>query len=1041
MAKKKKEDVKISEDGKGGLVFDVPEGTTVKIEDPKPDKKGKKTTGDKKAVETEKKKGKGGFTKFLILILVAAIGFTGFVKPGFFLKKKKPGENIYYPTGGNSGNSGNNGNTPSSNFVELPEYNGNSKAFEESPCEGITVRAEANAFNKDTTVSFTPLDDMPDQFAQLEKELEDSWMLPVYAWEVDAGLADDEVIPGVFEVEIDLDTLGIEPEYYPCLSVARVGDDGSFYEYGVTIDGHKLTYQSRQNSATLLIIGGVVVVSGAMDIMDYVGESKYFWSRKDYLRRFVDVKEYQTPYGSYEIQWMTKDIDPSVADKIDRVHQIEEECAEEAQEYGDTIEYTKKLDKNKQMMDYYKYLLETNEEYKTLKEQIEIPDAIKETKKLIDIAYQYLGKEARVRMPSGRVIFLARTDSNAPENRDKLGLAEKLNNSTIVSLWPVKGLRDDRDNFLLTITHELFHVCQERYRLSPPVLGLLTDDPRYDEMVTMVLERDAKQYYQNNDIITSDPPLTDKIGWDTLRLPIDKEPDSKGTADGKTLKMKEGYQLGDFVMYLQEQYKEHYVSPHQMMKARSYFFQAGVSEPLMKAFGILSEDEFDLYFRKWLISRRGLITERCPQAFNEGSYYPQDWIKVKKGESYHIPLVKDGSYFMALRGFQKGEQGNLKGILIFDEDLHQNHPSFNLVPMTNGYATIRNGAYFEDIAFLNIAEIYGNIGSNENMDVGYTLWVFKKTPSVTLGEQDEALAIQLPKIDGAAKAGVIDGYVLKVCEGSRVIIEDAIPKEGFEQALSYAKKDIYKDKDPNEKMDVSVTICEYVTDKDGKKYLGVESDPVTISLGTENKNEKTYSNLYLYKDKLCEFDGDVVDSLISEPNFTVGAWPKNNEVKISGNQVQVTLGALDWSVSGYDEEDHAITSGLQCVRDSVTLIGEYSGDYGEDFTYYKITKVIPSSFSAAAIESGTERYVAHTGGASDKVEYAYNDYRYRYDVTYSYTADEGLIDLHFKDGDISSVEISLYGKYSYVTTYWEEDTGERSSTNEKEYSQKITLLR
>ncbi|MBR5341963.1 MAG: hypothetical protein IK151_08590 [Erysipelotrichaceae bacterium] len=1021
--KTKKDEIKITQNDKGGLTFDVPEGTTVSISDPAKDKKKKD------------KSSKGGFTKFLILILVAVIAFTGFVKPGFFLKKKKPSENWYVPTGGNSGNTANN---TTNNYQELPEYSGNSKPFEVSPLDGITVRAEENAFNKDTTVSFTVLDDLPDQYAQLEKELEDEWLLPVCAWEVDAGLADDEVIPGVFEVEIDLEKLDIDPAYYPCLSVARVGDDGSFYEYAVSINDNKLTYQSRQNSATLLLIGGVVIVYRGAQAFDYVNESKYFWSRKDYLKRFVEVKKYQTPYGSYEMQWITKDIDPSVSDKIDRIHEIEDQCTKEAKEYGDTLEYTKKLDKNKQMMDYYKYLLESNEEYKTLKEQIKIPEAISETKKLIDIAYQYLAKEAHVRMPSGKVIYLARTDSNAPENKDKLGLAEKLNFSTIVSLWPVKGLREDRDNFLLTITHETFHVCQERYRLSPPVAGLLTDDQRYDEMVTMVLERDARQHYMNQGIMTSEPPLTDKLGWDTLRLPIDKEPSSDGTADKKTLKMKEGYQLGDFVMYLQEQYKDHYVSPHQLMKARSYISQAGVSEPLMKAFGILKEDEFDLYFRKWLISCRGRITEISTQCFNEGSYFPKNWIKVKKGESYHIPLEKDGSYLLSLRGFQKGDLGAVKGFLLFDDDFRKNHPSINLVPLTNGYVNIKNGAYFDDISFLIIGEIYGQIDSGENMDVGYTMWIFQKTPSVTLSEQEETLSVQLPKTDGAAKAGVIEGYVLKICEGSKVLVEDTITKDKFEQAVSYAKSDLYKGKDLNEQLEVTVTICEYVADNDGKKYLGVESDPVTITLGKENKNEKVYSNLYLYKDRLSEFDGDVIDSIAGKSNYTVGAWPKNNEVKINGKQVQVTLGALDWSASGYDEQDSNIKSGLQCIRDSVTLIGEYSGDYGDDFIYYKITQVIPSTIRAAAIESGTERETTY---ASGETKYVYIDYKTTHDVTYTSIGSDSSIDLHFKNGDISSVDINLYGKYSYKDTYWDEENGERISTNEREFSQKIQLLK
>ena len=78
---------------------------------------------------------------------------------------------------------------------DLPEYSGNSAAFTSSPCEGVTVSAEEGAFKEDTVVSFTKLDELPEQFSELIEELTDQMILPIYAWEVDAGLEDDEVIP------------------------------------------------------------------------------------------------------------------------------------------------------------------------------------------------------------------------------------------------------------------------------------------------------------------------------------------------------------------------------------------------------------------------------------------------------------------------------------------------------------------------------------------------------------------------------------------------------------------------------------------------------------------------------------------------------------------------------------------------------------------------------------------------------------------------------------------------------------------------------
>ena len=737
---------------------------------------------------------------------------------------------------------------------DLPEYSGNSAAFTSSPCEGVTVSAEEGAFMEDTVVSFTKLDELPEQFSEPIEELADQMILPIYVWEADAGLEDNEIIPGSFKVEIDLEEIGIDPDYWSALSVARIGDDGGFYEYAASVDGSKLTFQSRQNSIITVLIAMAAV--GKIKEHDHTIEYDYFWSLRKGKDFYIETKKITTAYGTYEIEWDMKEYAPEYSDKMKRIYQLEEEFNQSARDIVEILN-PHDLNNNREIMRTYMELKNDNTEYWKLKEGIPLPDAIKETIKYINTAYNYLGGVQKVRMPLGRVVFQARADGNDPKYADKLGEAGKEQLITIVSLWPHKamGSKQDKDNYLLTITHELFHVCQERYRLTPLSANLLTDDPRYDEMVTMVLERDAKDYYKSKQsgAITTDPGLTDKKQWYALRLPIDQDPKSEGgikdSGDAKTLLMREGYLLGDFVMYLQEQFPKAKATPHELMKARSYFYQSAVSTPLRTVFG-LTEAEFDTYFRRWVISREQTIMSLADIIVDETEYYRKDRTVISPGNSYHVTLVNDGSYFLNLRGFKKEQNVEMPGVLVFDQDFRKSHSSIVLLSLDNSDIPIKNGTYFKNLRKPVFAEVYGKIEPDEDMNVGYTLWTFGKTlPPSGAKENQNDLIISLPEMSDMAKAGLVDGYLMRISKEGAIIHEEDISIEKYKENPSYTLEKFLKKHPKNEKDDLAVTLCEYIKDVDGNKCLGIESDPIHSTKGdvnictivyTETKTKVTY---------------------------------------------------------------------------------------------------------------------------------------------------------------------------------------------------------
>ena len=94
-----------------------------------------------------------------------------------------------------------------------------------------------------------------------------------------------------------------------------------------------------------------------------------------------------------------------------------------------------------------------------------------------------------------------------------------------------------------------------------------------------------------------------------------------------------------------------------------------------------------------------------------------------------------------------------------DDDIKQEHPSFNLMPMQD-YYPITKGCYLDNAGQLVMAEIFGIQSPDEDMNISYTIWYFEKTEKPELNVANDKLLIRMPTLKGAAKEGLIDGYHL-----------------------------------------------------------------------------------------------------------------------------------------------------------------------------------------------------------------------------------------------------------------------------------------
>ena len=878
-------DVRITEDGKGGLKIEAPEGSTVKISDPVPPAEKKKTRSraakkpetKKPAIPPAQKKSSGkGSSKALIVLLAAVLGFTAFVKPGFLVDKGKPdyeSTTIGSHSGGSTSTTKPQAETPRELSEEVPEFRedtGSSPAIDADVADGVHVTAAAGAFDKPTEITFTPVDENDPAVIAADEMLKEEGLYAVAAWEVNAGLADDEQMPGQYEVAIDLDTLDIDPVFYDCLQVVRVNEAGEYYAYRTQREGNTLRYSSNQNSLTCVcIISGAVLIFAELE---YIQRNKYYIQRAGSLKNDVSATDFfkrqvlklqgSNDYASWVIEWRMDDIDPALADKVARIAQIQAAAQAEAEEYRKTLGIFSRLRENYHVEEYYRQELEGNAEYKRLLKELEMPEIIEYINECIDLSFKYLAEQEKVRMPLHEVPFKIMNTggdlAHAVTSKASLSYVE-------VNIGNVnRDIREDRDDLLLTITHEAFHICQNMYRLP---VDWITDDTRFDEMVVIMVESNAKQWYQDKAYIITDPKTTDINNWATLRLSADSAARGIEGEDLNRLLINEGYNLGDFLMYLRDECGLK-VSPAKIMKARSLITQATTSAPVCAALGI-SEKDFDQYWRNWLISRRKVISKYVYDQFNGAPYMPVKRIIVKPGEEYPVKLERDASYFLRLRGFmQKTRDTDQPVLLVPDENIQAVFPEVTLVPAATYYNT-KKGVFIPAFVDYNVAynwlgimEIHGAAGKTKtDGDAGYTLYAMDQTKKpVLIDDPDNAcFSIRLPELDGLAKKGLIDGWqvTLRTSTGIKASNYPGIEKAGKTLKVHYA--DIWDKDDPYKPIDIEVTFTEYVLDTKDVKHLGIVSE--TAEMTVTPKPVKT-------EGAFVPYDGPV--TIVPVP-FTVGS--------------------------------------------------------------------------------------------------------------------------------------------------------------------------
>lgn len=819
-------------------------------------------TQNARAVSVQKKKSGGCLKRVVAVGLAAVLIFTGFVKPGFVLKWIR---GLGDPTVSTEGNvtdptfsSTNDPRHLSDKPPTVTEVTGNSKAYEGSPCPGFTVSAPKNTFAKDTEIRISPLTQASAATLDAAEKIEAEGYMLIGGHEFSTGLEDGEFSPGDFTVTVDLSVLGIDPALYDYVRVFHVGGDGSWFQYNASVTDGKMTFSSDVNAFLFWAISAAII--GAV----YKGLSNYEAGKS--VQYFYDTKkekftcEGNNGYIDYKIIWAPVDLGIDSDELIRKCEEItrkymakKDELYKKYQEdhLFEASSILSIFSRGKDATEVLWDAVNADQEYQELQKKLKVPEPVEFAIQCITNACKFL-KYDFVRMPTGVVEFVSVTtlDSSVLAEQTTRNFHEGYVEMNLKQV--LKANQTQKNDFLLTITHELLHVCQQKYRF------FWADSNRYDEMAAVFMETRALSYYLREGIIAYDeqPPLSSVDYWTTLKLPIDNYYAGK---DGREMKH-EGYNLGSFVQYLKDKTGSG-LNVNDLMKARSSLKQPGVSEPLMYAFRI-SEQEFDIHYRNWIRVNKEAIVRHYDNKEPE-QYKRNAEIPIAKGGKYHVDVRPEGSYCTEVRGFQQPNAEAMTLLLVPDKGFSTDQPQCNLIPYDR-YETISKGVWIYPKRSMNnknrdIIEIHGAMGkSKAEKSTGYTIYVLDKTKMPILSEDEENLIVKMPENSYVADDKIIDGYLLTIQTGDGLKIEREIGQNLFEKQIKIAKTDLYGKKALSEELDVTVTLCEYVKKTASEKLMGEVSDVVEYTLGAVvAKNLERFSACWIPTEYGDRLDGDI----------------------------------------------------------------------------------------------------------------------------------------------------------------------------------------
>lgn len=775
-----------------------------------------------------KKQRNGKLIFNLVVTLLLVLAVTGFGKPGFllkFLQAKEPKISASAQV------------RPS----PLPAR-GHSDPFDVEPMPGFRIFAEKDAMDRDRT--FTVKEMAWEMLSGLEARLMEkgAGIMLLSGWEVDAGLEDEERLPGTYTVGIDLTKLQIPERLYGLLTAYRVDDAGNLYEYVTWVKDSVLFYASCQNSGAVIGVDEVTAVTGKELVLESASPETGFFEKDGvyWVRNPEDptIKQYKIVYKQAEVEYQISNQNNAILS--DRAAQAKAEARAQLPEGASNDEINALALEIKQRMyaedPVYQAALDAR--YDTRRERAEKDKAL--VGKIGAMAYEahkYLAT-LDIRLPdqATRLYLVPQLDSYAEMEPGVLGPYVNVGLNTLES-----GSKFELDEMQLTLAHELFHVCQMRYN------GAAHANVKFYEAMAQLLEEDAYRYFRSHksvtgeeNIVTTEHALENGYQYHYYAMPFDKTKvtyyNDLGSAVNWSLgdkRSNSGYPLARFMEYLnsafgKKTFKE-MLETQESVVAYVDFGGLDMTQHL-KTTWCLSDEELT---QAYLAFAKKYQTKLYAYQQSHTGLRPFSNLSALVGQDHakYYKLV-DHAYSIRISEIMSGSLdvvARVGHLLVPDEDFTDQLPDMTLMPIGAAQWTkCKYGLFFyphlEGAIF--IMEVDGGTNPNTSGVSGYTVYQLDPPQLEEVEVADGLLSFKLPDKSRAARDGKIDGYRVTITcsDGKKTVYYPKIVIAGQTVKLKTSRLNKGDHKDDEEPLSYTVTVCEYIKDKN--RYLfGPESNP------------------------------------------------------------------------------------------------------------------------------------------------------------------------------------------------------------------------